>query len=107
MKEGLINLTPNDILNKDFNIEIKGYRPQEVDEFLDLIIQDYQEYQKRLSSLLEINNNQSDEITELKKEIRDLKTSLEIANGARGESNSVDILKRLSNLEKIVYGKDN
>ena len=48
----------------------------------------------------------------LKQENRNLKTSLEIAktseddeSGNKGTSN-VDIMKRLSQLEKIVYGKD-
>ena len=39
-----INLTPQDILEKDFNVDARGYRPQEVDKFLDIIIKDYSEY---------------------------------------------------------------
>ena len=46
----------------------------------------------------------------LKQEIRNLKTSIEIAqtegeDGGNSTSN-LDVLKRLSQLEKIVYGKD-
>ena len=33
-----ISLTTQDILNKDFKIDARGYRPQEVDKFLDMII---------------------------------------------------------------------
>ena len=35
-----ISLTPQDILDKDFNVDTRGYRPQEVDQFLDMIIKD-------------------------------------------------------------------
>ena len=36
-----ISLTPQDILDKEFKIDTRGYRPQEVDKFLDVIIGDY------------------------------------------------------------------
>ena len=45
-----------------------------------------------------------DEILNLKQEIRDLRGALD---GRPQESvNNVDILRRLSQLEKIVYGKE-
>lgn len=34
MYEEKIFLTANDILEKDFKIDARGYRPQEVDKFL-------------------------------------------------------------------------
>ena len=33
---------PNDILEKDFKIDTRGYRLKEVDQYLDLIIHDYE-----------------------------------------------------------------
>ena len=33
-----ITLTMQDILEKEFKIDARGYRPQEVDKFLDIII---------------------------------------------------------------------
>ena len=39
-----ISLTLEDILNKDFKIDARGYRPQEVDKFLDQIMGDYNEF---------------------------------------------------------------
>ena len=41
-----ITLTMQDILEKEFKIDARGYRPQEVDKFLDIIIKDYNEYNK-------------------------------------------------------------
>ena len=37
-------LTAEDILNKDFKIDARGYRPQEVDKFLDMVMADYTEF---------------------------------------------------------------
>lgn len=39
-----ITLTMQDILEKEFKIDTRGYRLQEVDKFLDIIIKDYNEY---------------------------------------------------------------
>ena len=39
-----ISLTPQDILDKDFKIDTRGFRPQEVDKFLDIIIGDYTKF---------------------------------------------------------------
>ena len=40
-QEGVL-LTVKDILDKEFKIDTRGYRPQEVDKFLDLIIKYYE-----------------------------------------------------------------
>ena len=37
-------LTPQEILEKEFKVDARGYRPQEVDKFLDMVIRDYTEY---------------------------------------------------------------
>ena len=37
-------LTTQDILEKEFKIDARGYRPQEVDKFLDMVIADYTEF---------------------------------------------------------------
>lgn len=46
-----ILLTPKDILEKDFKIDARGYRPQEVDKFLDMIMCDYSEYNTAIKRL--------------------------------------------------------
>ena len=109
MNRNLINLTPEEILNKEFRIDTRGYRLKEVDQFLDEIIADYQTFKKIIDDLQKEKEEQTDTILSLKQEIRDLKTSVEIsrasANSLEGNSN-VDILKRISQLEKVVYGKN-
>ena len=109
MNKNLINLTPEDILNKEFKIDTRGYRLKEVDQFLDVIIADYQAFNKMILDLQKEREEQIEEILNLKQEIRDLKTSVEISRSSSNNNESVnnlDILKRLSQLEKIVYGKD-
>ncbi len=108
MYQDRIMLTVKDIFEKDFKLDTRGYRPQEVDKFLDVIMRDYEEFiaiNKELTS--EIRNLTNDNI-KLKQEIRNLKMKLDILKeSADGEgTNSVDVLKRLSNLEKIIYGKE-
>ena len=36
------------ILDKQFNVDLKGYAPREVDEFLDKVIADYQTYDETI-----------------------------------------------------------
>ena len=51
MYQGHIELTKQDILEKEFKIDARGYRLQEVDKFLDIIIRDYNEYDNIISAL--------------------------------------------------------
>lgn len=98
-------LTAKEILDKDFKIDARGYRPQEVDQFLDLIIKDYVDFETTTKRLVtEIKSLESDN-AKLKSELRNLKSALEIANSNKGVTN-VDLLKRISDLEKVVYGEE-
>ena len=108
MNKNLINLTPEAILNKEFRIDTRGYRLKEVDQFLDEIIADYQTFNKIILDLQKEKEDQTEIILALKQEIRDLKTTVEISKSANKEEgiSNLDILKRLSNLEKAVFGKD-
>lgn len=104
MLEEKIYLTTKDILEKEFKIDTRGYRPQEVDKFLDIIINDYTEYNKIIKRLDAELRTIMTENERLKKEVRELRSQIEMASNAKGVTN-VDILKRLSELEKIVYGE--
>ena len=106
MKIDNIALTMQDILEKDFKIDTRGYRMQEVDEFLDTIIRDYNEYNSIIKKLTEDNRNLSAENTSLKQEIRSLKSSIETVKGGEKEITNVDLLRRISQLEKIILGKE-
>ena len=103
-----ITLTPQEILDKEFQIDASGYRPQEVDKFLDLVINDYNEFITELKRLNKELAYINDENTKLKNELRRIKANIEAAEGS-GSSNpvsNIDLLRRLSQLEKVVYGKN-
>jgi len=97
-------LTARSILEKDFKIDPRGYRPQEVDEFLDLVIKDYVEFENNEKKLKNEIKILEEDNSKLRAEIRNLKASLEIAGSNKGVTN-VDLLKRISDLEKVVYGE--
>ena len=97
-------LTAKEILEKEFKIDARGYRPQEVDQFLDMIIKDYVDFEATTKRLVtEIKALENDN-AKLQAEIRNLKASLDIAGSNKGVTN-VDLLKRISDLEKVVYGE--
>ena len=44
MYQDRIMLTVKDIYDKEFKLDTRGYRPQEVDKFLDVIMRDWRIY---------------------------------------------------------------
>lgn len=101
-----ITLTMQDILEKEFKIDARGYRPQEVDKFLDIIIKDYNEYNSIIKNLEKDKRDLAQENTILKNEVRNLKSSIEAARIGEKEITNVDLLRRISQLEKIILGKE-
>lgn len=87
-------LSAKDILEKEFKTAVRGYKQEEVDKFLDLIIKDYEMMQQHIEELQAEN-------ARLKKQSEDVARK-PVAQTA-GTTN-FDILKRLSNLEKHVFG---
>ena len=104
-----IVLSPEEIYEKEFKVDARGYRPQEVDNFLDLIIKDYSEFIKLIRGYERELQSMSDENSKLKQQIRKLQTELEAQESSSNSSNinNVDLLRRISQLEKIVYSKMN
>ena len=67
-------LTSRDILEKEFKIDTRGYRPQEVDRFLDMIIKDYVDTENTIRKLIAEIKRLEEENSKLKTDIRNLKT---------------------------------
>ncbi|WP_210367818.1 cell division regulator GpsB [Bacillus sp. REN3] len=89
-----VQLTAKEILEKEFKTAMRGYKPEEVDKFLDVIIKDYEVMQQEIEELQQDN-------LRLKKQLDE--ASRRPSTQAAGTTN-FDILKRLSNLEKHVFG---
>lgn len=89
-----IQLSSKEILEKDFKTAMRGYNQEEVDEFLDKIITDYNIFQQQIDAL--------------KKENETLKENADRTKMRSNNTNhqvNYDVLKRLSNLEKEVFGR--
>ena len=107
MYQDRIVLTSRDILEKEFKIDTRGYRPQEVDRFLDMIIKDYEEMNAIIRELDREKKQLVEDNIGLKQEIRNLKTKIEVLAESEGSSTTnADMLRRISKLEKIIYGKE-
>lgn len=107
MYKDRIALSSNDILEKDFKIDTRGYRPQEVDKYLDVIISDYEEYNSIIKELEKEKRELMEDNIALKQEVRNLKTKLEVLTESEGSNpTNADMLRRISKLEKIIYGKE-
>ena len=108
MYQDRITLTSRDILEKDFKIDTRGYRPQEVDRFLDTIIKDYEEMNSIIRDLEREKKQLVEDNISLKQEIRNLKNKIDVLveSDNSGNTSNADVLRRLYNFEKIIYGKE-
>lgn len=106
MYQDRIYLSSKDIYEKEFKVDTKGYRPQEVDKYLDAVIRDYEEYDKIIQEIETEKKSIIEDNMKLKQEIRRLRMQIEaMKEGTTSDVNNADLLRRLSNLEKIIYGK--
>ena len=75
--EDKLFLTPNEIVEHEFKIEDRGYRMQEVDKYIDMIIRDYIEFLKEIKRLQQDNYNLLEDNRKLQVEYCKLKESIE------------------------------
>ena len=104
-KEILLN--PDMLYNWDFKVDARGYRPQEVDKVLDMVISDYNAYNSMIREKdrqIDALNNQ---ILELKQKLRNAKANMDIVKNIERQVTNFDLLRRISELEKIIYGRNN
>lgn len=88
-------LNVKDILEKEFKTGMRGYKQEDVDKFLDLIIKDYETFQQEIDELQQEN-------VRLKRQLDD--SFKKQPTPPQTGTTNFDILKRLSNLEKHVFG---
>lgn len=98
-----IKFTTKDIYEQDFKIGFRGYDQDEVNDFLDSIMKDYDAYEAIIKEL-------KGEIARLKAQAANTsRPVVEEADTLRTERSSsatnFDILRRLNRLEKEVFGK--
>lgn len=97
-----LNLTAKNIYEKEFKkSRVKGYSEEDVNDYLDLIIEDYMKLEKLLTKIKELeieNQNLKIKIDALKNSSREDRPN---------QVTNLDILKRLSKLELAVFGPSN
>ena len=72
-----------------------------------MIIRDYTEFMNIIKKLEKENRNLTSDLNKLKAEYRKLRDNIETASeGSGGNASNLDLLRRLSKLEKIVYGNN-
>ena len=117
-----LNYQPNDILQKEFKTKMRGYDPTEVDQFLDGIIKDYETFSNEISQLKSenerlmqarnagagnTNQNFQQQPQQARPQNNRMRPQQKPATSSIAEaSTNYDILRRLSNLEKRVFGHD-
>jgi DivIVA domain-containing protein len=104
VSDNTLKLSAKDIFEKEFEKSLRGFKPIEVDSFLDDVINDYQKMADMNSNVKRLE----EENARLKKEVEELR--IRVATNSRTSENQtqnhqIDILKRLSNLEKKVFGQ--
>lgn len=92
-----IKLSSKIILEKEFKKSMKGYHIDQVDQFLDQIMEDYDTFEKKVNEL-------QAEIDRLKTELENSTRKTATPQPNLNTNTNFDILKRLSNLEKHVFG---
>ena len=90
-----VKLTAKDILEKEFKTGVRGYKQEDVDKFLDLVIKDYETFHQEVEDLQQEN-------LRLRKQLEE--SSRRQPTSQPAGTTNFDILKRLSNLEKHVFG---
>ena len=105
-----IMYTPKDIFEQEFKSSMRGYDKKEVDEFLDGIIKDYETYISTIEELRQENTRLKEEVKQAKKRQEAAQTTVSPAASVSSSrvattATNFDILKRISRLEKEVFGK--
>lgn len=95
-----------EILNKEFKKTRigAGYDMTDVDAFLDEIMTDYQAFQNNINELSTQNDKLKAQVAELTKQVSASATAPKATPAAATANTNMDILKRLSNLERRVFG---
>lgn len=107
-----LQLNSQKIIDKEFKGKKPGYDPLEVDEFLDIVIKDYVEFEKYISetknTLLELqwtckNYKERLDKVEVEKEILSDKLKNISDNDTNVSLSNIDLLKKISLLEQALY----
>ncbi len=106
-----LKLNAKEILDKAFTKNVKGYNALEVDEFLDIIIKDYQRVQRYTREMNILNQALEKEVNKLKSEVKNLELDNarlnSITKNIKADDevsvSNIDLIKRINYLEELCY----
>src|SRR5690625_2930997 len=97
MSEQTLKLSAKDIFEKEFEKSVRGFKPLEVDSFLDDVISDYQKMADMNSNLKRLE----EENARLKKEVEDLR--IRVATKSRSADNQRSEERRVETDDRARY----
>ena len=101
-----IKFTTKDIYEQDFKIGFRGYDQDEVNDFLDQIMKDYDAYEAIIKELKgEIARLKAQAANAPKAAAAEVDHSDTLRTERSSSATNFDILRRLNRLEKEVFGK--
>ena len=107
--EKKLTLSSDDIVNKEFSLQYKGYVPQEVDEFLDVVLKNY-EVIEEIRDYYETQNKALQKTNSiLRSKIDDLETKLEMEKNKNNSyekvdnNSNLDLIKKIAKLESELF----
>ncbi len=96
-------LTADDIYKKEFKTGLRGYVIEDVDGYLDQVIKDYEGFEREIDRLKrELEEAKSSSSVSVRREERKVEAE---ATPTPSSSSNYDMLRRISNLEKAVFGR--
>lgn len=103
-----LNLTLDQIENKVFSVDFKGYSSLEVDRFLDDVMEDIDSYQNEINRLKGQVKHYENIISELSQENQHLKAKIASSEAlSPTQPSTLDLIRRVSRLEELVLKQKN
>jgi len=111
MEDNTISLDAKKILHQVFNPDVKGYDPDQVDSFLDVVAKDYTAFEKYYEEsrnyIVELETQlrkARESISQLEVELARLKHRLEgIKDSSSVSTANIDLIQRINRLEKELF----
>ncbi|MDR3215032.1 MAG: DivIVA domain-containing protein [Bacilli bacterium] len=100
-----LKLNSEIILDKPFDVDIRGYSAKQVDMFLDVVYSDYLSFETTVAEMQQEIQNLKTANDALQKQLESSLKNQVVSNELMPTEtiNTIDILKRLAKLEQDVY----
>ena len=103
-----LNLSLDDIENKVFSVDFKGYSSYDVDVFLDDVMEDIETYLAEIKRLNDVSKHYENIISQLSQENQHLKAKIASSEAlSPTQPSTLDLIRRVSRLEEIVLKNQN